>query len=255
VRRASLGEFDIAAWQGTGMSWQPGWYDDPWSPGSTRWWDGTAWTQHTGGTAAGATAKKRRIWPWLVGGGLALLLLAVVAVALVLVIGGSSDDEVSKAPPRPTTTSSTPSYEEPASKRLPEADLGEEVTLRTQDGPRAKVAVLSVMDPVPRGSYFRGPKRGTRWVGVRVRFKGGGPGTYSDSAANGVRVVTGDGRRYETDFSELDACPAVGDVSLAPGASKTGCVVIPIPKSKNPERVRFIPSSGYAPDVGTWRVR
>jgi hypothetical protein len=244
------------------MSWQPGWYEDPWSPGSTRWWDGNAWTQHTGGTAAaagaaaGAPAKKRRVWPWLVGGGLVLLLLAGVVVAAVLVIGGSSDDEVSKRPSRPTTTSSTPSYQEPASHRLPVADLGEEVTLRTQDGPRAKVAVLSVMDPVPQGSYFRGPKRGTRWVGVRVRFTGAGPGTYSDSAANGVRVLTADGRRYGTDFSELDACPAIpGDLSLPPGASKTGCIVIPVPKSKGPDRVRFIPSSGYAPDVGTWRVR
>jgi hypothetical protein len=236
------------------MSWQPGWYDDPWSPGSTRWWDGSAWTQHTGAAAA-PTAKKRRVWPWLLGGGLVLFLLAGVAVALVLVIVGSSDDEVSKAPRRPTTTSSTPSYQKPASNRLPEADLGQEVTLRTQDAQRVRVAVLSVMDPVPRGSYFRGPKRGTRWVGVRVRFTGAGPGTYTDSAANGVRVVAGDGRRYETDFSELDACPAVpGDLALAPGASKTGCVVIPVPKSQNPVRVRFTPSSGYAPDVGTWRV-
>lgn len=238
------------------MSWQPGWYDDPWSPGTTRWWDGNAWTQHTGAAMAAAPAKKRRVWPWLVGGGLVLLLLAGVGVALVLVIGGSSDDRVFKAPPRPTTTSPSTPYEEPASHRLPEADLGQEVTLRTQDGKRARVAVLSVMDPVPRGSYFRGPKRGTRWVGVRVRFTGAGPGTYTDSAANGVRVVTADKRRYGTDFSELDACPSVPeDLSLAPGASRTGCVVIPVPKPKHPVRIRFIPSSGYAPDVGTWRVR
>ncbi|HLM26320.1 MAG TPA: DUF2510 domain-containing protein [Thermoleophilaceae bacterium] len=50
------------------MSWPPGWYEDPWRPGSSRWWDGGRWTEHTAATATGGSAAgKRRLWPWLLG--------------------------------------------------------------------------------------------------------------------------------------------------------------------------------------------
>jgi hypothetical protein len=67
-------------------------------------------------------------------------------------------------------------------------------------------------------------------------------------------VVT-DGGRYEADFAELGACPPLPDLKLSPGESAKGCVVIPVPRGEEPRSVRFTPSSGYAPDVGTWRAR
>jgi len=236
------------------MSWPPGWYEDPWRPGSSRWWDGGRWTELTAAAATGGSAAgKRRLWPWLLGAALVILLFAGGAALVAIVV--SSDDEIARRPSQARRAPATPKYEEPASNRLPPVGLGETVTLRNQDGQRVRVTVLGVEDPVPRGDYFRGPKRGTRWVGVRARFQGEGPGTYNDSAANGLRVLTGEGR-YEADFSELDACPPLrsGDLTLSPGESVQGCTVIPVPRGEKPERVRFTPSSGYAPDVGTWRV-
>ena len=236
------------------MSWQPGWYDDPWTPGGQRWWDGSGWTQHTSAasqTAAGG--RKRRVWPWVAGAAALLLLMAGGAVALVLAISADDDEATRPAIRPPRTERTTPEYKEPASNRLPPRPVGESVTLRNQDGERVRVTVTGVKDPVPRGSYFRDPKRGTRWVGVQMRFEALGPGTYDDSASNGLRVVT-EGGRYEADFAELDACPPIGDLRLAPGRTEQGCIVVPVPRGEDPESVRFTPSSGYAPDVGTWRL-
>ena len=234
------------------MSWQPGWYDDPWSPGNRRWWDGANWTQQTS-AATPAGQRRRRVWPWVLAGGLALLLVAGVAVALVAI--GGSDDEVATAPPRTNSTPTETEYEPPNSNRLPEVGLGEPVTLRDNDGQKVQVTVLNVVDPVPQGDYFEGPKRGTRWVGVQMRLRGEGPGTYTDTVSNGVRVVTAKGR-YEADVAELDACPSIkSEVKLAQGATATGCVIVPVPRGEKPERVRFTASSGFAADQGTWRAR
>ncbi|WP_285113728.1 DUF1524 domain-containing protein [Leifsonia sp. fls2-241-R2A-40a] len=67
-----------------------GWYPNPDDAGELRWWDGTAWTDHTAepGTVAPAAAAVRParaarripLSTWL-GGGLTLLLLALVAPA------------------------------------------------------------------------------------------------------------------------------------------------------------------------------
>ena len=240
------------------MSWQPGWYEDPWSPGGQRWWDGNQWTDHTSaGQAPAAGKRKRRVWPWVAGVAVLLLLMAGGAMALIAAISGGDDTEVgrSTAPDRSTPRKPTPPSEEPASVRLPPAELGETVSMRNQDGQRLRVTVTEVTDPVPKGNYFRGPKSGKRWLGVRVRFEGEGPGVVNDSVGNGIRVIT-PGGRYETDFSEPPACRQVpgGEINLSEGRTTEGCLIIPVPKSERPERVTYVASSGYGPDVGTWKL-
>lgn len=38
------------------MNAAPGWYDDPYTPGQLRWWDGQAWTHHTHAAVANPSA-------------------------------------------------------------------------------------------------------------------------------------------------------------------------------------------------------
>ena len=239
------------------MSWQPGWYEDPWSPGGRRWWDGNRWTDHvsSAGESAAAGKRKWRVWPWVAGAAVLLLLMAGGAVALIVAISGDDTEVGRRAAPNSTPEKPTPPSEEPASNRLPPAELGETVSVRNQDGQRLRVTVTEVNDRVPKGTYFRGPKRGTRWVGVQVRFEGEGPGVVNDSVGNGIRVIT-PGGRYETDFSEPDACRPVpgGEINLSEGRTTQGCLIVPVPSSEKPQRVTFVASSGYGPDVGTWKL-
>lgn len=52
----------------------PGWYDDANAPGTQRWWDGTAWTEHTSqpyngqpvALAAPAGTPVYTVWIWLI---------------------------------------------------------------------------------------------------------------------------------------------------------------------------------------------
>lgn len=63
-----------------------GWYDD--GSGRQRYWDGTVWTEHY---APAATAvKKRKIWPFVVGGAALLLVLIIVAVVVIVNVVGSA---------------------------------------------------------------------------------------------------------------------------------------------------------------------
>jgi hypothetical protein len=62
--------------QGDGDQPPAGWYDDPGAAGQLRWWDGSAWTEHTRAvlpptTDAGGAGSPAagRTWPPTTGGG------------------------------------------------------------------------------------------------------------------------------------------------------------------------------------------
>lgn len=102
----------------------PGWYDD--GSGTRRWWDGTAWTEHTqpglpppptqppygapaGATAYGAPTPPRKGKGLLIGAlaGVAALVVALVVV-LVLVLGDDDDTDRASDDPTTETTASSP---------------------------------------------------------------------------------------------------------------------------------------------------
>jgi hypothetical protein len=76
-----------------------GWYDDPQRPGTLRWWDGTAWTEHTrarlpppapGQAAAPPTSGSSAAWAWVLG----VAALAVAAVVVLLLVVGGADSSL-----------------------------------------------------------------------------------------------------------------------------------------------------------------
>lgn len=236
----------------------PGWYQDPWASGAFRWWDGSSWTAqvsgglHTGQATGGSGG--RPLWPWILGGGLGLVLLLGIVGGLVLFAVGSGNSETAVTPSPPTVPTVPPPTEEPRSNRLPRRSLGTSSVVRTQEGSRVRVTALEVVDPVRSGAYSLEPQAGTRWVGVRLRLQALGPMPYDDSPGNASRVFAG-GRSYESDTASPDGCKQLDAVlKIPPGGSITGCVIFEVARGDKPTRLSYVASSGYSPDVASWRL-
>ncbi|HEY1357482.1 MAG TPA: DUF2510 domain-containing protein [Thermoleophilaceae bacterium] len=242
----------------------PGWYDDPWGVGGLRWWDGNDWTAQVA-PKAGAP-KKRPIWPWILAGSIVVFLVTAGVIAGVVLVVVNSDSgehhESSSATtttttPETSTTPSTPTrpYVRARSNRLPEVGLGRAVKLRTQDAPSVRVTALSVVDPVSAGTYTLRPKRGSRWIGVRMRLKNLGPGHLSDAPGNAAKLHSKT-HAYKAGVSRPDGCHALPAViELDPGDEASGCLIFEVPRGTEVNRLELTLSSGYAPDVATWRLR
>ena len=114
------------------------------------------------------------------------------------------------------------------------------------------MSVAGVVDPVARGGYYRGPRAGTRWVGVRLRIVNVGSTNYDDDPANDTRLVADD-HVLQADSALLQTCDVFPvSLSLAPGESSEGCVIFEVPTRSSPRRLRFASDSYFGPELGTF---
>jgi hypothetical protein len=252
----------------------PGWYEDPWHEPGMRWWDGHQWTTHTV-IPIGSPAPPRRaprpapapqpvkrapmwwVWVLVVLG----ILVPVGAFAAIISAGSRSSEPIDYTPVTPPTSSSpavpsTPSapitsYQPPHSMKAGPAAPGESLRLATRSGV-IRVSVTGVVDPVDRGSYYRGPRAGTRWVGVKLKIQNVGSTTYDDDPANDTRLVAGN-HVIQADSALLTTCDVFPvSVTLSPGESREGCVIFEVPTGSRPRQLRFASDSYFGPELGTF---
>ena len=253
----------------------PGWYEDPWHGPGLRYWDGHQWTTHTVVPQGQAAPVYRPVAPpppppargggppWWVWTLAALGVIAPIGafIAIIAVGVSNSNDSASTGlqPFTPTLTSSTTTsptttpYRPPHSSTSGPAAPGESLRVATRDG-AVRVAVEGVIDPVPQGGYYRGPRAGTRWVGVRLRIANVGTSTYRDDIANDVRLIAG-GKTLRTDSALPGTCDIFPvEITLIPGQSKTGCVLFEVPTDARSQQLRFASESYFGPELATFTL-
>jgi hypothetical protein len=188
------------------------------------------------------------------------LLVPIGAFAAIIIAGASSSSEIDYTPITPqisTPGAPTPSappatYAPPHSQRAGPAPPGQSLRIATRSGAKIRVSVAGVIDPVARGSYYRGPRPGTRWVGVRLRIVNVGSTNYDDDPANDTRLIAG-GHLLQADSALLQTCDVFPvSVSLAPGETTEGCVIFEVPAGDSPRQLRFAADSYFGPELGTF---
>ncbi len=114
-------------------TWPAGWYQDPWFPDQSRYWNGAEWTPDVrpGIPPAPAGPRRRSRAQWVIGGALLIAVAVIAGVIAALRPSGTHSAAVS-----PTTVPSGPLSSDPDASRL--VGLG----LRPSDAPRGDVVAL-----------------------------------------------------------------------------------------------------------------
>ncbi len=174
------------------------------------------------------------------------MLLGTLAIALSLTACASHGSAASSTSPTPT--------ESPVASPqvLPAAAIGGTVTVKgNKPGESLQVQLVSVRDPA--SSALVAPEPGSRFVGIDLTVRDVGTAVYHDSPSNGTALFGSDGQRYLADV--LDAVqPALGTLSLAPGASATGFITFQVPTAARLVRFNLTLDLGFGPQTGTWVV-
>ncbi|MGW0735443.1 DUF2510 domain-containing protein [Streptomyces sp. NPDC002851] len=139
------------------MTPPPGWYPDPSLPAVERWWDGSAWTEHTRGAAGAGPVGAGAVAPVEPSGrakavalaAAAAVLVASIVTGIVVLGGGDGTDNGGTAGGPHTTASSTP--EEPEEPEET-ATTPTEPTSPPDDDPNTLVDQLNgIALPIPDG--------------------------------------------------------------------------------------------------------
>jgi hypothetical protein len=172
--------------------------------------------------------------------------LVAVAAGLALLAGGCSLVSKQKSTPPPPNTDTSPD----------QGGVGTPITLRGTET-ELEVRVVRVLDPAPASPGDQTLKPRDRFVGIELALRNIGQGTYSESPLSDSKLVMADGS--EADPVNLLGGPCGGrfalHVTLRPGARTGGCVPFEARAGEALTRFQFALDSGFAPEVGTWRLR
>lgn len=78
---------------------------------------------------------------------------------------------------------------------------------------------------------------------------------YSDAPVNGAKMADDQGQQFGTVLADITAGPSMSsDVRLKPGAKALGWVVFEVPKASKAATVTFGMDSGFAEQIGEWKL-
>jgi Domain of unknown function (DUF4352) len=152
-------------------------------------------------------------------------------------------------------TTATPTPAPTATPKPHKPRIGDHLSLDGNDaGEQLRVKVLRVIDPVETGEFDEADS-GKRFVGVEVRLTNTGSTTYDDSTSNSATLIySGDRQADATLVSDGECSGDFDQVKIRPGGRRTGCIPFEVPVGKRPRLFQFVLDSGFADEVGEWRL-
>lgn len=179
---------------------------------------------------------------------LCLTVAAAAATGGLAGCGGSSSGGVTTARTTAKTTATTGRTPPPA---VAGRSIGSTQRVKAQ-GTTLSVTVPRVIDPL-RGS---GATRlaGTRVVGVQVKIRNRGPGSYDSSSTGDVTIVPASGSAAAA-YAPQGPCMTQHrdfDNQIAAGDARSGCIAFTLDDGVRLVAVRFA-ANGGGEGVATWR--
>ena len=162
------------------------------------------------------------------------------SVATTISAAPSTTIGASSTTPAPATTSTLP------------AAVGSTVTL---EGTKNKLAisVTNFLDPVAATGFSK-PDDGKHFVGVQIRVLNAGTNAWSDSLANGAKLVDDKRQEYRTTFASGTGLPDFRATTVGAGDTRLGWVLFEVPDATSIERFTLALDSGFANQIGQWLV-
>ncbi|MGK4582710.1 DUF4352 domain-containing protein [Kitasatospora sp. HPMI-4] len=155
------------------------------------------------------------------------------------------------------TSAAAPAGADKKSDAPAAAKVGDTISLKGFDKANtADVTVVKIVDSPEGADEFTKPEDGKRFVAVQFKINATGTKAYSDSPANGAKLLDGQGQSFSPTFSETKAGPGFsgGTADIAPGESGMGFITFEVPKDTRIAKVQFGLDSGMAPQTGQWTV-
>lgn len=187
------------------------------------------------------------------------LLVLALAMLLAITVAACGDKEVATTPETspPAQTTTTPEQPSSTPSDTPSvAAVGDTINLTGQEeGERVAVTVVKVVDPAKPENEFSSPDAGMRFVAVQFRLKNIGTQVVDESPGNGAKIRDTQGQQFNETFADTAAGPGFGgSVTLTPGDTALGFLVFEVPTDSKIDRIQFALASGFARNIGQWRV-
>ncbi len=177
--------------------------------------------------------------------------IAIAAVAATAFLCGCGPDSSAVV-----TTAASPASGVPGAAPAP-AHIGDAITLTGLDkGSKAQVALLRVVPTATAADDFGAPDQGKRLVGAQFRIANVGSAAYSDSPANGAKVIDAQGQSYDASIADnVSEGPSfAAQTNIAPGDSGQGFLVFEVPTAAQIVKVQFGMDSGFGNQTAQWSV-
>lgn len=176
----------------------------------------------------------------------------VLTAGLVVMLAGCGSSAQTAKNPEPPDDSPAPT--------IHQARLGDLVRLTGADAAghgrlQLAVKVKQVVRSATGQGPFETPRKGERFVAVRIVLKNLGDTTYDDSPTYGAKLVDDTGQGYDPTVATVSAGPGFARlVRLRRGQTAGGFVVFAVPRTAHVTLVQYSLYSGVAEDRGQWRL-